>query len=190
MFCVKSEEVCDKSCARNRVFRVDYEFPNYNYVITRGKNRENKGSISEFIQSIRDITSEFDKANRNSFFNHSSSAPRPSTVLLLTKVTNSISKTNGVLPHFGKADCHCKKRGQIDASTKGWDCTSRIQNRGSMVQKGIGSTYQSAGTYSYQVCRLDICQNVENVRYTYPGRRHDSFKLFAENARGKESIQN
>ena len=119
MFCDKSEEVCDRSCVRNRVLRVDYEFPNYNYVITRGKNRENKGSISEFIQSIRDMTSGFYKANRNSFFNHSSSAPGPSTVLLLTKVTNSISKTNAVLPHFGKADSHCKKRGQIGYATTG-----------------------------------------------------------------------
>ena len=46
----------------------------------------------------------------------------------------------------------------------------RDQNRGSVVQEGTGSTYQSAGTSDHKVCHLDICQNVENVSYTYPGR--------------------
>ena len=48
----------------------------------------------EFLQSIRGITAGFDKTNRNIFFNHSSSAPSPSTVSLLTTTANSISKTN------------------------------------------------------------------------------------------------
>ena len=50
-----------------------------------------------------------------------------------------------------------------------------------------GSTYQSAGTSSNKVCHLDICQNVENVNYTCPGRQHGSLELFAENGRDKES---
>ena len=69
-------------------------------------------------------------------------------------------------------------------------CVLRDQNRGSVVQEGAGSTYQSAGTSSHKVCHLDICQNVENVSYTYPGRQHDSLKLFAENGRDKESRSN
>ena len=40
--------------------------------------------MTEVIQDIRDITSGFDKTSKNTFFNHSSSAPSPSTVLLLT----------------------------------------------------------------------------------------------------------
>ena len=43
----KSEEVCVRSCTRNRVLRVDCEFPNYDFVITSGKDREDKGSMPE-----------------------------------------------------------------------------------------------------------------------------------------------
>ena len=67
---------------------------------------------------------------------------------------------------------------------------SRDQNKGSMLQEGTGSTCQSAGTFSHKVCHLDICQNVENVSYTYPGRQHGSLDLFAENGRDKESKTN
>ena len=49
------------------------------------------------------------KLNRNTFFNHSSNAPSPSTVSLLTTTANCISKTNTLLPHFGKADSHGKR---------------------------------------------------------------------------------
>ena len=66
----------------------------------------------------------------------------------------------------------------------------RDQNRGSVVQEGTESTYQSAGTSGHKVCHLDICQNVENVSYTYPARKHDSVGLFAENGRDKESRSN
>ena len=107
--CDKSE-VCVGSCNRNRVLRADCEFPNHDLVITRGKDSEDKGSMPEFLQSIRGITTGFDKHNRNTFLDHSSSAPNPSTVSLLTSTANSISKTNTVLPHFGKADSHGKKR--------------------------------------------------------------------------------
>ena len=209
----KSEEVCGRSCTRNRVLRFDCEFRNYDFVITRGKD---KGSMPEFIQDIRGITSGFDKTNRNNFFNHSNSAPSPSTVSLLTTTANYISKTNTVLHHFGKADSHGKKRvamvGQqsgtfqwpIDYATTGAGpysdrciqkrlggivCRgmSRDPNRGSVVQEGTVSTYQSAGTFSHKVCHLHICQNVENVSYTYPGRQHDSLELSSENGRDKES---
>ena len=67
---------------------------------------------------------------------------------------------------------------------------SMDQNKGSMLQEGTGSTCQSAGTFSHKVCHLDICQNVENVSYTYPGRQHGSLDLFAENGRDKESKTN
>ena len=66
--------------------------------------------MPEFLQGIRGITSGFDKTNRNTFFNHSSSAPIPPTVSLLTTTANIISKTNTVIPHFGKADSHGKKQ--------------------------------------------------------------------------------
>ena len=108
--CDKSEKVCVRSCTRNRVLRVDLKFPNYDFFITRGKDQEDKGSMSEVIQCIRGIISGFDKANRNFFFNHSSSAPSPSTVSLLTTTTNSVSKTNTVLPVYGKVESHGKKR--------------------------------------------------------------------------------
>ena len=94
--CNKAEEVCVRSCTRNRVLRVDCEFPNYDFVIIKGKGSENKRSMPEFIQSIRGITSGFDKTNRNNFFNHSSNAPSPSTVSLLATTANSIPKTNTV----------------------------------------------------------------------------------------------
>ena len=68
--CGKFEEVCVRSCTRKRVLSVDCEFPNFDFLITRGKDREDKGSMPEFIQSIRRITSGFDKTNRNTLFNH------------------------------------------------------------------------------------------------------------------------
>ena len=87
----KSEEVCVRSCTRNRVIRIDCEFPNYDSAITSGKDREGKGSKPEVIQGIRGITSRSNKNNRNTFLNHSSSAPSPSTVSLLTATANFIS---------------------------------------------------------------------------------------------------
>ena len=99
--CDKSE-VCVRSCTRNIVLRVDCEFPNYDFVIAKEKS-DDKRSMPEFIQSIRGITSRFVKTNRNTFLNHSSSAPSPSTVWLLATRANYISKTNTVLPYFGKA---------------------------------------------------------------------------------------
>ena len=38
----KSEEVCVRSCTRNRVIRIDCEFPNYDSAITSGKDRKVK----------------------------------------------------------------------------------------------------------------------------------------------------
>ena len=201
--CNKSEEVYVRSCTGNRVLRVDCEFPNYDFAITGGKDREDKGSMPEVIQGSKGNTSGFDKTNRNTFFNHSSSAPSTSTVSLLTA-------TITVLPHFGKADSHGKKRvvmvGQ-QSRTLQWpigytatgigpysdrciqkrpgDCMSRDQNGGSVVQEGTGSTYQSAETFSHKVCHFDICQNVKNVSHTHSGRQHDSLELFAENGREK-----
>ena len=102
--------MCVRSYTRNTVLRIDCEFPNYDFVIIRGKDKEDKGSMPEFTQGIRGITSGFDKTNRNAFFNHSSSAPSPPTVSLLTITASSISKTNTVLPHSGKADSHNKRR--------------------------------------------------------------------------------
>ena len=55
---------------------------------------------------------------------------------------------------------------------------SRDQNRESVVQEGTGSTYQSTGTFSHNVCHLDICQNVENVSYMNPARQHDSLESY------------
>ena len=213
--CNKSEEVCVRSCTGNRVLRVDCEFPNYNFVITSGKDREDKGSMPEVIQGIKGNTSGFDKTNRKTFFNHSSSAPSTSTVSLLTTTANCISETITVLPHFDKADSHGKKRvvivGQqsrnlqwpIGYTTTGTGpysdrciqkrlggCMSRDQNGGSVVQEGTGSTYQSAGTFSHKICHFDICQNVENVSHTHSGRQHESLELFAENGRDKESRTN
>ena len=210
--CNKSEEVCVRSCTGNRVLRVYCEFQKYDFVITSGKDREDKGSMPEIIQGIKGNTSGFDKTNRNTFFNHSSSAPSTSTVSLLTTTANCISKTITVLPHFGKADSHGKKRvvmvgqqsrnlqwpiGYTTTSTGPYSdrciqkrlggCMSRDQNGGSVVQEGTGSTYQSAGTFSNKFCHFDICQNVENVSHTHSGRQHDSFELFAENGRDKES---
>ena len=40
---------------------------------------------------------------------------------------------------------------------RGGDCMSRDQSRGSVVQEGTGSTYQSAGTFSLKVCHFDTC---------------------------------
>ena len=181
--CDISEEVCIISCTRNRVIRVDSEFPRYDFVITKRKDSEDKRSMPEFLQSIRGITSGFDRTNRNTFFNHSSSAPSPSTISLLTTAVNFISKTNTVLPHFGKADSHGKKRiamvGQQSRTLQWWigytttdtvpysdrcilkrleGCVLTDQNRGSVVQEGAGSTYQSAGTSSHKVCILTFAK--------------------------------
>ena len=49
---------CVRCCTRNGVLRVDWEFPNYDFVITREKDSEDKGSVPEFVQSSRGITSE------------------------------------------------------------------------------------------------------------------------------------
>ena len=75
---------------------------------------------------------------------------------------------------------------RTDASKKRLGCILRDQNRESVVQEGTGSTYQSAGIFNHKVCHLDICQNMENVTYTYPDRQHDSLELFAENWRKEE----
>ena len=174
------------------------------------KDSEDKRSFPELIQSIRSITSGFDKTNRNTFFNHSSSAPSPFTVSLLRTTANSISNTNTVLPDFDKTngkkrvvmvDQQCRTlqwpiKYTITGTSPYWDrciqkslgnCMSRDQNSGSMVQDRTGSKYQPAGTSGNNVCHLDIYQNVENASYTYPGRQHDSLELFAENGRDKES---
>ena len=44
-----SEEMCVRSCTRNRVIRVDSEFPHYEFVITKRKDSEDKRSMSEFL---------------------------------------------------------------------------------------------------------------------------------------------
>ena len=169
--------------------------------------------MPEVIQGMRGITSGFDKINWNTFFNHSSSALSSSTVLLLTATGNCISKTNKVLPHFGKFDSHGKNELlwwfhnlEFDSAManclhnyrhrssfrqmhpkKAGSCMLRNQNRESVVQEGAGSTYQPAGTFSHKVCHFDICQNVENVSHTFSGRQHDSLELFAANRRDKVS---
>ena len=45
-----------------------------------------------------------------------------------------------------------------------------IRTGESVVQEGTGSTFKSTETFSHKICYLDICQNVENVSYTFPGR--------------------
>ena len=70
------------------------------------------------------------------------------------------------------------------------DWLGRDQIKGSVVQEGTGSTYQSAGTFSHKVCHFDICQNVQYVSHAYSSRQYDSFELFAENGRDKESRTN
>ena len=79
---------------------------------------------------------------------------------------------------------------QTDAFKKAGGLYIERSEQGSAFQEGTGSTYQSARTFSHKVCHLDRCQNVENVSYTYPGRQHDSFELFAEIGRDKESRTN
>ena len=59
--CDKSEEMCITPYTKNRVPRVDCEFSNHKFVITSGKDREDKGSVTEVIQHIRRITSGFAK---------------------------------------------------------------------------------------------------------------------------------
>ena len=100
---------CDRSCTRNRVISVDFCFPNYEFIITSGKDSEDKKSRPEVMQGISVIASGFEKNKRNTFFNHSSSVLSPSTVFLFAATSNCISKTNTLLPYFGKADCHGEK---------------------------------------------------------------------------------
>ena len=115
--------------------------------------------------------------------------------LLLLSLKQTQSYT--VLHHFRKADSHDKKRvvmvGQ-QFETLQWPINYKntgtgpysdrcIQKRVPVVPEGTGSTYQSSGTFSHKVCYLDICQNVENVSYTYPAGQHDTLELFAENGR-------
>ena len=92
--------------------------------------------MPEVIQSIRGITSGFDKTNRNTFLNHPSSAPSTSAVLLLTVTANCISKTITVLPHFGKADSHGKKR------------VVMVGQQSGTFQWPIGHTNTGTGPYS------------------------------------------
>ena len=66
--------------------------------------------MPEVPQAIRGTTFEFDKTNRSTFFNHSSSTHSPFTVSLFTAAANFTSKTNAVLPHFSKADSNDKER--------------------------------------------------------------------------------
>ena len=134
--CGKSEEVCVRSCARNRVLRVDCEFLNCDSVITSRKDREDKGSMHDVIQGIWGITSRFDKMNRNTFFNHSSSAPSLSTVSLLTTTANCISKTNADLLHFGKAEFPGKKQ------------VVMVRQQSGTLQWPIGYTTTGTGPYS------------------------------------------
>ena len=56
------------------------------------EDREDKGSKPGVIQGIRGITSGFDETNRNTFFNHSSSAPSTSIVSLLATTANGTCK--------------------------------------------------------------------------------------------------
>ena len=49
VFDISEEEVCVRSCTRNRVIRVDSEFPHYEFVITKRKDSEDKRSMSEFL---------------------------------------------------------------------------------------------------------------------------------------------
>ena len=92
--------------------------------------------MPEVIQGIRGITSRFDKTNRNTFFNHSSSAPSLSTVSLFITTANSISKTSVDLPHFGKADSHAKKR------------VVMVGQQSETLQWPIGYTTTGTGPYS------------------------------------------
>ena len=70
-----------KKCVLDPVQEIEFLWlivnPNYDFVITREENREDKRSVPEFIQSFRGITSGFVKTNRSTFFNHSISAPSP-----------------------------------------------------------------------------------------------------------------
>ena len=136
---------CDRSCTRNRVISIDCWFPNYEFVITSGKDREDKKSRSDVMQGISVIASGFENTNRNTFFNHSSSVPSPSTVFLLAATANCISKTNTLLPHFGKADCHGKKwfvmLGQQPGTFQwliGYTTTGRVPYSDRCIQKRLG----------------------------------------------------
>ena len=44
------------------------------------------------------------------------------------------------------------------------------QRLGSVVQEGTGSTNKPVKTFSHKVSHFGICQDVENVSHTYPGR--------------------
>ena len=102
---------------------------------------------------IPGITCEFGKTNRNTFFNHSSSAPSRSTVSLLTITANYISKTNTDLPHFGKADFHGKKQvvmvGQQSGILQwptGYTTTGTGPYSDRCIQKRMGGTCQGIRT--------------------------------------------
>ena len=92
--------------------------------------------MHEIIQDIKGNTSGFDKIYRNTFFNHSRSAPSTSTVSLLTATANYISKTITALPHFGKADSHGKKR------------VVMVGQQSRTLQWPIGYTTTGTGPYS------------------------------------------
>ena len=123
---------------------------NSHFVITSVKEKEDKGSMHEYIQGIRGITSGFDKANRNTLFKHSSSAPCLYTIL--TATTSCISSTNAVqgkerVGMVGKQSDTLQW--PIGYTTTGTDpysdryiqqgmgsCILRDQNRASVVQEG------------------------------------------------------
>ena len=60
----------------------------------------------------------------------------------------------------------------------------RDQNKGSVVQEGTRSSYQSAGTFSHKVQHFDISS------HAYSARQYDTFELSAENGRNRESRTN
>ena len=66
----------------------------------------------------------------------------------------------------------------------------RHQKKGSVVQKGTRSSYQSAGTFSHKVHHFDISQNVKYLSHAYSARQYDTFELSAENGRNRESRTN
>ena len=88
--CDISEEARVRSCTRNRVIRVDSEFPHYEFVITKRKDSEDKKSMPEFLQSIRGTTSGFDKTKRNTM---QSSHATMQTMQNKSKVVFSKAKT-------------------------------------------------------------------------------------------------
>ena len=107
--------------------------------------------MSEVIHGIMGITSGLGKTDKNTFFNHSSSAPNPSTVSLLTTTANSISKTNTDLPHVCKPDSHSKKR------------VVMVGQKSETLQWPIGYTTTGTGPYldrCIQKRRGVVCQGI------------------------------